>query len=74
MHLHILTLHKLTPKGFPAIILHIKHNLVPPLIQLQWHRTLKWLDPGNGLIIAADKGTFCVLVIKHCHFEFEILI
>ena len=61
--LHFLTLHKLASKGLVTIILHIEHNLIPPVIQLQRHRAFKRFNPCDRLVIAANEGSLHILVI-----------
>lgn len=74
MHLDLLTLHKLAPKGFLAVLLQIKHNLVPSLIQLQRHRTFERLNTSNRLVVAGDKSTLHVLIVQDSHLESEVFV
>ena len=74
MHLNSLAFNIFASKSLLTVFFQIKSNLVPSFIQLQRHRTLKWLYPCYWLIIWTNKCSFYILVIKHCHLKTEILV
>lgn len=74
VNLDLLTLHKPTSKGLFAILVQIKHYLIPSIIHLQGHRTLERLNSGDGLIIARDEGPLYILIIEDGHFESKIFV
>lgn len=74
MNLNLLTLHKPTSKGLFAIIIQIKHYLIPSVIHLQRHRTLKRLYSGDRLVIAWDEGPLHILIIEDGNFKPKIFV
>jgi hypothetical protein len=50
-------------KGLLTIILQIKDNLVPSLIEFEGHGTLEGFYSRYGLVVGGDEGSLGVLVV-----------
>lgn len=74
VYLNSLALDELCPKGFLAVFLKIKHNLIPPIIKFQGHWTLKRFNPCYRLIIGRYESPFDVLIIKYGHLKFKVFV
>lgn len=72
--LDLLALNKLAPKGLFAILIKVKHYLVPTFVKLERHGALKRLDTCDRLVVAADKSPLHILVIKHSHLKPKVLV
>ena len=74
VYLDLLKLHEFASKGLLTVLLKVENYLIPALVKFEWHWAFERLDTCYGLVIAADKSSFDVFVIKHSDFELEVLV
>ena len=74
MDLHSLALDESTTECLLAIILHVKHYLIPSIIKLEWHWTLKRFYSSDRLIVAGKESSFDIFIIEDGDFESEIFV